>query len=397
MHTNSQCLDGAAVKTRATRYVALDVLRGMTVAGMILVNNPGSWSFAYAPLRHSSWSGCTPTDLVFPFFLFVVGAAMAFSFAKFTDGGGYRKLYTRAALIFLVGLAMNAFPFYNRWPDANLSFWENTVHYYSRLRIFGVLQRIALSYALGGTLALWLKKPKKIACAFGGLLLLYWAILYFFGKGGDPYSLEGNVVLAVDKWLIGEAHMYKGYGIPFDPEGLLGCIAGAGTVLMGYLAGHFTRTSKAKIEAVGGLYTWGLLSLGAAIVWNNWLPINKPLWTSSYVLYAGGWTLLLFGFFIYLIDIKGREKLFFPFKSLGLNPLFAFVMAGLFSKILGGMIHWTNAAGQNKTVLSWFYNDAIVPIFGNNELGSLIYALCYVLVFTLMAIWLYRKKIVIKL
>ncbi len=383
------------------RYVALDVLRGMTIAGMILVNNPGTWSKIYPPLRHAEWFGCTPTDLVFPFFLFIVGTAMAFSFARYLDGtvsrgSGYAKLYKRAVLIFLVGLLLNAFPFFLVKPDPGLTFWENLGSYYSHLRIFGVLQRIAMAYALGGTLALWLKKPRRIVWAFALVLLLHWGLLYFFG-GDDPYSRETNFARILDLFLVGPGHLYRGYGLPFDPEGVLGMLSGAGTVLMGYLAGICIRKSTAKIDAVGSLYTWGLVSLGAAMIWSIWLPISKPLWTASYVLYAGGWTLLMLGFFVYLIDIKGKEKWFMPFKALGLNPLFAFVMSGLFAKVFGRLIHWQTASGGTATPLGWLYNNVCVPVFGDNPAGSLVYAIIYVALFTLMAIALYKRKIIIKI
>jgi len=383
------------------RYVALDVLRGMTIAGMILVNNPGTWSQIYPPLRHAEWFGCTPTDLVFPFFLFVVGTAMAFSFARFFDGtasmkSGYAKLYKRAFLIFLVGLLLNAFPFFPVRPDPELTFWENLGQFYSRLRILGVLQRIAMAYALGGTLALWLKKPKRIAVAFAATLLVHWALLWIFG-GEDPYSRETNFARTLDLFLLGPQHLYKGYGLPFDPEGVLGMISGAGTVLMGYLAGVNIRKSVEKIQAVGSLYTWGLVSLGAGMVWSIWLPIGKPLWTGSYVLYAGGWTLLMLAFFIYLIDIKGREKWFLPFKALGLNPLFAFVLSGLFAKIFGSIIRWQTADGSTTTPLRWLYTNVFAAVLGDNPAGSVAYAIFYVAIFTLMAMALYKRKIIIKL
>jgi predicted acyltransferase len=373
----------------------------MTIAGMILVNNPGTWSKIYPPLRHAEWFGCTPTDLVFPFFLFIVGTAMAFSFSRYLDGtvsmgSGYAKLYKRAVLIFLIGLLLNAFPFFLVKPDPGLTFWENLGSYYSHLRIFGVLQRIAMAYALGGTLALWLKKPRRIIWAFGLVLLLHWGLLYFFG-GDDPYSRETNFARVMDLFLVGPDHLYRGYGLPFDPEGVLGMLSGAGTVLMGYLAGICIRKSTAKIDAVGSLYTWGLVSLGAAMIWSIWLPISKPLWTASYVLYAGGWSLLMLGFFVYLIDIKGKEKWFMPFKALGLNPLFAFVMSGLFAKVFGRLIHWQTASGGTATPLGWLYNNVCVPVFGDNPAGSLVYAIIYVALFTLMAIALYKRKIIIKI
>jgi predicted acyltransferase len=373
----------------------------MTIAGMILVNNPGTWSKIYPPLRHAEWFGCTPTDLVFPFFLFIVGTAMAFSFSKYLDGtlsmgSGYAKLYKRAVLIFLVGLLLNAFPFFLVKPDPDLTFWENLGSYYSHLRIFGVLQRIAMAYALGGTLALWLKKPRRIIWAFALVLLLHWGLLYFFG-GDDPYSRETNFARVMDLFLIGPDHLYRGYGLPFDPEGVLGMLSGAGTVLMGYLAGICIRKNTEKIEAVSSLYTWGLVSLGAAMIWSIWLPISKPLWTASYVLYAGGWTLLMLGFFVYLIDIKKKEKWFMPFKALGLNPLFAFVMSGLFAKVFGRLIHWQTASGGTATPLGWLYNNVCVPVLGDTPAGSLAYAILYVALFTLMAIALYKRKIIIKI
>lgn len=395
------------MQAKSNRYMALDVLRGMTVAGMILVNNPGSWGSIFPPLKHAAWSGCTPTDLVFPFFLYIVGAALSFAFAKYNDtlnSSSLKKLIKRSALIFLTGLALNAFPFYPVNGDPALSLGENYINYLSHLRIFGVLQRIALCYLLGGVLALWLQKPKKIVAAMFSLLALHTAILYIFG-GDDPFSLQGNIAGAIDVALIGETHVYHGFGIPFDPEGVLGAISGSGTVLFGYLIGHLIRSAKNKSDAVGELYTIGMLALAAGVVLELIVPINKPMWTASYVLYTGGWSTAMLALFIYFIDIKGKEKIFFPFRALGLNPLFAFVMAGVMAKTLGRVIKWSSTIimedGTSKEVTvsaaSWFYNNCCVPIFGANEKASLMYALIYVSIFTLMAIYLYRKKIVIKL
>ena len=405
----------SSIKTN--RYVALDVLRGMTVAGMILVNNPGTWGSIYPPLRHAAWAGCTPTDLVFPFFLFVVGAAMAFSFAKYSEGlnaTSVKKLIKRGILIFLVGLGLNAFPFYPTSPDPDLTFWGNLADYWGHVRIVGVLQRIAMCYILGGLVALWLKSTKKIIISMGVLMGLHWLILFLIGDHSAPlvngaagsFSLAGQNADVIDLAIFGESHIYKGFGIPFDPEGLLGALSGACTVLLGYLIGNKIRNTESKIDVVAQLYTIGMLCLAGGLVWSLCYPIIKALWTGSYVLYAGGWSILMLAFFIYLIDVKGKEKIFTPFKALGMNPLFAFVMAGLFAKILGRMIKWTSiitlADGSVKektwSVLSWFYNNVCVAIVGeSNELSSLIYALVYVAVFTAMAMFLYKKKIVIKL
>ena len=404
-------------EVKSTRYVALDVLRGMTVAGMILVNNPGSWSHIFPPLAHAKWAGCTPTDLVFPFFLFVVGAAMAFSFAKYNEGlnaASLKKLLIRGALIFLVGFLLNWFPFYPTSPKADLSFWDNFVYRLEHVRIIGVLQRIAMCYILGGLLALWLRSSKKIIIAMGALMGLHWLILYLIGDSSaelangaaGAFSLAGQGADDIDIAIFGTTHIYKGFGIPFDPEGVLGSLSGACTVLLGFLLGNMIRTNSNKMEVVAKLYTTGLVCLGAGLVWSICYPIIKALWTGSYVLYAGGWAAIMLAFFIYLIDIKGKEKMFTPFKALGMNPLFAFVMAALFAKILGSIIKWTSSviladgSVQEKSwsVLSWFYNNVCVAIVGeNNQVSSLIFALVYVAVFTAMAMFLYRKKIVIKL
>lgn len=379
---------------KTNRYVALDVLRGMTVAGMIIVNNPGSWGHVFAPLKHAAWNGCTPTDLVFPFFLFCVGVAMAFSFAKYEDGLNKKsvgKLLKRGVLIFLVGLGLNAFPFYPTSLNPEMTFGENYLYWLQHLRIFGVLQRIALCYMLGGIIALWLKGPKKIGIALVALLAIHWIVLWAFG--GEGWStLEGNISGAIDIAIVGENHVYHGFGIPFDPEGLLGVISGSGTVLLGYLIGHLIRHTESKIEADAKLYTIGLICLAIGCVLSIWLPINKALWSGSYVFYAGGWAILMLAFFIYFIDIRGKEKAFIPFKALGMNPLFIFVMAGVLTKLLSRVIKW-----GDTNVLNWFYRNCCVSIFGNNEYASLMYAVVYVCIFLAMAMWLYKKKIFIKL
>lgn len=381
-------------KEISNRYIALDVLRGMTIAGMILVNNPGSWAKIFSPLRHAAWHGATPTDLVFPFFLFIVGAALSFSFAKYGGSAtpsSVKKIIKRSALIFLTGLLLNAFPFYNTAPDSALSFGENWLIYISNLRIFGVLQRIAICYLIGALLALYLKETKKIIWAAFALMGLHLLVLTLFG-GAEPFSKEGNISGAIDVALVGVNHVYKGFGLPFDPEGLLGALSGSATLLFGYLIGGAIQRKSQKIEVVGELYTIGLLALGAGMILSIWVPINKPLWTPSYVLYCGGWSTILLAFFVYLIDIKGKERLFFPFRALGLNPLFAFVMAAIFAKTLGRIIKIGGISGS-----SWLYKNCCVALLGDNEYGSLLYALIYVTIFTAMAIWLYRKKIVIKL
>ena len=327
------------------RFVSLDVLRGLTVAFMCIVNNPGTWEHVFPPLRHASWTGCTPTDLVYPFFVFCMGCAMAFSFTKYEKVGpqAYLKVLKRGALIFLVGLALNLYPFFPTQPhDESWTFGQNYLWWLQHRRIFGVLQRIGLSYAIGGCLALWLKKPGKIMAAIATLCVVYTGILLLFGRDPGAFTLQGNVSMRIDRWLVGGNHCYHGYdGTDFDPEGLLGSMTGACTCLLGYLIGSMIIRSQRRMSATwstepdavlsGGeplevtriknspdrvalrISVYGACSLIIAMVLSIWIPICKPLWSASYVFYAGGWAMLALSFLMYVVDIKGHSKAFEPF------------------------------------------------------------------------------------
>jgi predicted acyltransferase len=232
------------------RYLALDVFRGLTIATMITVNNPGSWSHIYAPLKHSAWHGCTPTDLVFPFFLFIVGVSAFFSFKKYETkltGASFLKILKRTALIFLIGLFLNSFPqWMTDWP---------------KLRILGVLQRIAMAYFFGSLIVLAVKR-KYLPWISLAILLAYWGILWFFG-GDDPYSLAGNIAPKFDSFIIGESHLYKGFGLVFDPEGLLSTIPAIVTVIIGFIAGGvISETEKQKVPVKMILYGVVLTAAG---------------------------------------------------------------------------------------------------------------------------------------
>ena len=219
------------------RYESLDVLRGLTVAFMCIVNNPGTWAHIFPPLKHAGWDGCTPTDLVYPFFIFCMGCAMAFSFSKYekTTAKAYLKVLKRGALIFLVGFALNLYPFFpTSLHDETWSFGQNYLYWLQHKRIFGVLQRIGMAYAIAGCLALWLKKPKKILAAIATLCVTYTGILLIFGREPGAFSLEGNVSMRIDTWLVGGNHCYHGYnGTDFDPEGVLGSMTAACSCLLG--------------------------------------------------------------------------------------------------------------------------------------------------------------------
>jgi len=364
------------------RYLALDVLRGMTIATMITVNTPGSWSYIYPPLEHSKWHGCTPTDLVFPFFLFVVGVSMFFSFSKYNNSlnkDSLLRIGKRTLLIFAIGLFLNSFP---QWMTD-----------YSKLRILGVLQRIAIAYGLGSLIVL--ATPKKYLPFVGaGILLIYWGILSYFG-GADPYSLADNAAIPFDKAILGESHLYKGFGLPFDPEGLLSTIPAIVTVICGYLTGLVIKqTEKIKVPQTLALY--GIAGVVAGFLWSFLFPLNKPLWTSSYVLYAAGWALLVLALLIWIIDLKGYTKWTSFFVVFGMNPLFIFALSGLYAKSITRFIHITEDDGRIVNGYTWLYQHVFVPLSSEPKISSLLFALSHIVLYWMIGWVLYKKKIFIK-
>jgi len=364
----------------AKRLVALDVLRGLTIALMIMVNTPGSWEYVYPPLRHSAWNGCTPTDLVFPFFLFIVGVSMWYSFKKYGGGitsSGLKKVLKRVAIIFLLGLFLNALPYFD----------------FEKLRIYGVLQRIAIAY---GIAALFCMKfdYKKLTSIFVALLLGYWALIYF-GGSGDVYSLNGNVVKKLDVFLLGKNHIYDGYGMPFDPEGLLSSIPSVATILIGYFTGRIIEKSGGVVLAIKKMIVVGAVLVVVGLFWDVVFPINKPIWSSSYVVYTGGLAILFLAFLLWLIDVKSVKKVFTPFLHFGTNPLFIYLFAGVFASMMP-LIKVTNSVGESVSILDYYYTDLLVPVFGNMN-GSLFFAISHIVFFWFLTYVLYKKKIFIKI
>jgi predicted acyltransferase len=370
---------------KTKRLIALDVFRGATIALMITVNNPGSWGHIYAPLRHAKWFGCTPTDLVFPFFLFIVGVAMWFSFSKFdhklTPAAG-RKIVKRTLVIFLIGLVLNMLR-----PVAGFG------EIFSGLRIVGVLQRIALCYGIASLLVLTLDK-KKVAWIAGGTLVFYWLLLA--ATGG--FEIENTLVRRFDLWLFGENHVYHGYGMPFDPEGILSTLPAIVSVIIGYFSGSLITSEKDQKKVVKKLLGRGVIFVLGGLLWGLFFPIGKPIWTSSYVLYTGGMAMLCLGVAILFIDVLGYKTWTKPFVVFGANPLFIFVFSGLVAKTLVYLVRWRDAAGQIVTLKSWLYSKVFIPLAGGSQIdGSLLFALTLITVYWLICDILYRKKIFIKI
>jgi predicted acyltransferase len=373
----------------SSRLVSLDVFRGLAIASMILVNTPGSWSHVYPPLLHAEWHGFTPTDLVFPAFLFIAGAAMAFSLGKYhtdtaIDTALYLRILRRCALLFALGLFLNSFGFiWKHWPSPD----------FRDLRILGVLQRISLAYLGGSLLALNLKR-RGLWIATGGILLLYWLILMAVpvpGVGVGSLTPEGNVAGYVDRLILGASHLYTP---TFDPEGLLSTLPSIATVLLGYFTGDWLRDQPRTSRTSGGLVMFGLAAVILGALWGLALPINKQLWTSSYVLYSGGWSLLLLAACYELIEVRNIRRWSFPLQVMGMNAIFVFVASGIVVRIL----YYTQvgSGAEAPSTYRWLYETLFVPWAGALN-GSLLFAIANILIWYVVLYGLYRKGWFLKL
>lgn len=409
------------------RLYSLDVFRGATVCLMILVNNPGSWSHIYAPLKHAPWHGLTPTDLVFPFFLFAVGNALAMVMPRFEQGTQaqfWKKLLKRTVLIFLIGLFLNWWPFVVQagqwvatagtagggeiqkglifkgftWIDYVKNDAGNIESIERGVRIFGVLQRIALAYFFAALIAYYLKGARAFYTA-ALLLLGYWA-LCLLGNPADPYSLEGWFGTDIDKAILGSVHMYKGEGIAFDPEGVMSTIPSISQVIFGFLVGDYIRqkgSEKSGDKAVqlsamlNGLFVAGIALLLTGFCWDMVMPINKKIWTSSYVVYTTGLAIITLATMMYLIEIKGvKSWLSRFFDVFGKNALFVFALSAFLPKGLA-LIKLEGANPWN-----WLYKKVLVHVPGAPENGSLLYAIAVISFMWLICYWMDKKRIYIK-
>lgn len=371
------------------RFLALDVFRGMTICFMIIVNTPGSGASPFAPLEHATWHGFTPTDLVFPSFLFAVGNAMSFSLHKYeeiSNSAFLTKIIKRTALIFLLGYLMYWFPFFrlNEAGEIIGAPIRNT-------RIMGVLQRIALCYFFGSLLVHYLSS-KKVVIVSIILLIGYWLILLAFGDPNQPLSLSGNAGLYVDKFLMGSHHLYHGESIPFDPEGWLGTLPAIVNVIIGFFAGKFIQQKGKNFECLAKLLLAGSLLIFIALCWNMVFPINKKLWSSSFVLVTSGLDLVIIAALIFILEIKNGNvfnwsKFFIIF---GRNPLFIYILSELLVVALY-MIHVN--PGQN---LYGYVNEHFFQMILPGAIGSLFFAICYMLICWSIGWWLNKRKIYIK-
>jgi predicted acyltransferase len=364
------------------RFTALDVFRGATICLMIIVNTPGDGSVTFAPLHHARWDGFTPTDLVFPSFLFAVGNAMSFvmkRWAQMQTSAVLAKIFKRSFLIFLLGYLMYWFPFFTH----DEGYWA--LKPISHTRIMGVLQRIALCYGIAALLLHFLKTRTVIILSVL-FLLGYWLICYLFGESWGPYTLPGYAGLKLDMFLFGENHLYHGEGIAFDPEGILSTIPAIVNVVAGYLAGAWLQQKGKSYEAIARLMLAGFALLVIAYFWNFQFPINKKIWTSSFVLHTVGLDCLILSAIVYFIDIRGNARWTGFFEVAGKNPLAIYLLSELLA-----IIFYEVEVAPDLSLFRWIYLHPFV--YAGPYWGSLLFAVSFMLVCWAAGYWMDKKKI----
>ncbi len=359
------------------RIVALDVFRGLTIAAMILVNNPGDWGHVYPPLEHAEWHGWTPTDLVFPFFLFIVGVAMPFSFARRRARGAstgrlWLHVAARSGALFALGMILTGIPDYN----------------FSHKLILDVLQRIGVVYLLSASVVLTTSPRTQWIISFG-CLIIYWALMALVpvpGYGAGILAQEGNLWQYVDRVLTDGWH-YHG-------EGVLSLIPSVSTVLFGTFTGYWLMSDREKNEKLAGMFVAGNLGLVAGLICSAWFPINKLLWSSSYVLFTGGFALNVFAVCYWCIDVKGYRRWLHPFLVYGTNPIAVFFLSSLVGRVMGLI---TVGGETSRISLRGYLYQHLFAWSGSTENTSLAFAVVYVAFWWGMMTLLYRRKIFIKL
>ncbi len=363
------------------RLLSLDVFRGITIAGMILVNNAGSWEHIYWPLEHARWHGWTPTDLIFPFFLFIVGVSITLAFARRVEKGGSQgnlllKVIRRTLIIFALGLVIHGFPYYQL----------------STIRIPGVLQRIAVCYFFASLIFLKTSWRTQAVIAVA-LLLMYWILMMVVpvpGFGVGDLSKEGNLAAYIDRSLM-PGHIYTK---DYDPEGILSTIPAIATTLFGILTGHWLRSRRTQLEKVVVMFVAGMIGVVFGWIWNAWYPINKALWTSSYAVFTAGMALQLLALCYWLIEIKNYRRWATPFVIFGVNSIAVYFLSAIIGRTMN-LWKIPRADGSLVDIKTLLY-EQLFASWASPINASLFWAITYGLFWLTLMSLLYRKKIFIK-
>jgi len=370
------------------RLISLDAFRGATIAGMILVNNPGTWNAIYPQLRHAAWHGWTFTDFIFPFFLWIVGVAMTLSFARRVEEGADKSqlllhVFRRALIIFGLGLFLNGFPF---------GLVSTHDFSWATIRIPGVLQRIAICYLIASIIFMYTGVKGQIGWVIG-LLVSYWLMVKLIpvpGFGTGILEPTGNLCWYIDSQLLA-GHTWRGAPVPgFDPEGILSTIPAIATTLLGVLTGHWLRSDRSQGDKTDWMFVSGNFLLLLGVIMDMWLPINKNLWTSSYTIFMAGWANVCLAMFYWLIDVKGYKKWATPFVIYGMNAITVFVLSGLVARIMH-LIQWTTADGKTTDLKSAIYDNVFTPLASPMN-ASLLFAIAFITMMYLVVWFMYKKK-----
>lgn len=391
------------------RLKSLDVLRGITIAGMLLVNNPGSWSHIYAPLEHAEWNGLTPTDLVFPFFMFIMGVSTYMSLRRYDftlSRKLFRKILRRALVIFGIGIAIQLFARLCYWladPEPTRTLADKL---FTNIRTLGVMQRLALCYFCAALLSCTVKVKRLPWVA--GLLLVGYGVALLAGHGYDIDidTIHHNIIWRVDSAVLGENHMYHGLGaladLPkelhaFDPEGLFSTLGALAHVLIGVVTGALIMKNNDNDRRVNQLFIAGSLMMIAGWLLSYGLPINKNIWSPTFVLTTCGMASTLLALLIWSIDIKGRDGWCAPFHVFGINPLFLYVLGGVLA-ILFGAIELP-IGGEMISIHNIIYREMLLAFLpaGSEKFASCLFAIIFVAINWAFGYWLYKKKIYIKI
>lgn len=387
-------------KPTEKRMHALDAFRGITITMMILVNNPGSWAYMYKPLKHAEWNGWTPTDFIFPFFIFIMGISIVLALTKKIENKVnksqlYREIFIRTLKLFALGVLLNLFTIHLFAPEHH---WvEDTLF---NVRIMGVLQRLAVIYAITALLFLNLNHSALIKTGVS-LLIFYWLAMFYFpfstSINGVTIDLTGtlehgkNFAAYVDSVIIGAKHVYFTQNVlfPYDPEGLFSTIPALATCLSGVITGLYLQKNQPLLKQILTLFYWGLILLLAGQLMNYSFPINKTIWSPSYVVFMAGMALLFLSGCIYLIDYKKIKRWSYPFNIFGEHAITFFMFSGILARVI-----LIITVGDLR-LRDWLYITIYSPLFGQ-MLGSLVFSLIFLLISYKVLTWLARKNILLR-